>query len=505
MKIPFLGGAYESRSPNISIQECENLYLEPPPSQETHEGALVSVPGAWNWLSATDADASPQLTDDDSNPVRGSFVYDDNRVQGQGGRRLFFVIKNVFYEYDGVHLVQRGSNLTTTSGQVSMAANNQGQLMLVDGAKGYVLERQTLTEITDSNFIEIGGPDTVVHQDGYFVVNRPGTNEFHFSDIDNGLSWNGLSFQLAEGSADNVVSILSDRRELWVFGDRTTEVYYNQDDPDIPFQRFQGGYVESGLAARFTPVKFDNSVVWLAKNDRGHAVVVRSGQNWTPTVISTPEVNFQIQQYGRVDDAFAYAYQMEGHEFYVLTFPSAQQTWVYDALTQHWHKRSFTDQTSGDQLRDRYSTHVFYNGMHLMGDYQNGRIYRLDSSIGYVEKDGAGTKTYIQRKRTSPAIRADNESRIRCAAFQLDMEEGNTPSSDVWLSYSKDSGHTWSSEHPRSAGATGEYSHRIIWRKLGIARNWVFRVRTWSDGRVIIKGAFARGHGESLLPSKLER
>ena len=176
MKLTFLGGAYQSRSPNVSAQECINLFPAPRAKGETNDGALYSVPGAVNWLAATDVAASPTLGNDDQNEVRGSFVYDDNRVQGQGGRRLFFVIKNIFYEYDGVTLTQRGANLTTNQGRVSMAANNQGQLMLVDGAKGYILDGQTLTEITDENFLEIGGPDVVVHQDGYFVVNKPLTN-----------------------------------------------------------------------------------------------------------------------------------------------------------------------------------------------------------------------------------------------------------------------------------------------------------------------------------------
>ena len=42
-----------------------------------HDGALVATDGALNWASATDAAATPTLTDNDLNPVRGSIVFDD--------------------------------------------------------------------------------------------------------------------------------------------------------------------------------------------------------------------------------------------------------------------------------------------------------------------------------------------------------------------------------------------------------------------------------------------
>ena len=129
-----------------------------------------------------------------------------------------------------------------------------------------------------------------------------------------------------------------------------------------------------------------------------------------------------------------------------------------------------------------------------MGDYDNGKIYTLDSSVGTIDS------TRIPRERTSPDI-TDDEKRTRISSFQLDMEEGTGDPNDstdtsIWLSYSKDGGHTWSNEISKSIGDAGEYSNRIIWRKLGRGRHWVFKVRTWSPNEVIIKGAYTRIYGE---------
>jgi hypothetical protein len=497
MKIPFLGGAYEGRSSNVSAQQCINLYYEPTPKHELNDGSLVATPGALNKVSGTDAESTPTLADDNQNEVRASIVYDDPAR----GRRVFFVIKNILYEFTAGVLTERqtagAADLTSFTGRLSLSANAAGDLMISDGSKGYIVASGSniMQEITDAEFVQ---SDMVVHQDGYFILAEPSSNRFRWSDPLNGLSWQGTSQASAEGSDDQVVALLSDRRELWVFGERTTEVFYNNGDADDPWQRFQNGFVETGIAAKWSAAKFDNSVVWLSKNNRGEAQVVRAGDSWLPVVISTPEINYQIQNYSKIDDAFAYAYQMEGHEFYVITFPTANVTWAYDALTQEWHQRGHT--IMNEISRERYNTHLFFDGQHLMGDYQNGRIYSLDSDTGIIEKDGAGTSEPIQRVRTSPASFTDNEKRIRCSEFQLDMEEGINDA-HVWLSYSKNGGHTFTNETNRSIGAIGKYATRIIWRKLGFGRNWIFRIRTWSTGKIIIKGAYARIYGESATES----
>ena len=586
MKIPFLGGAYRSRSSDISSQECINFYYEPPPDGEKHDGSLVSVEGASTFASANRGNintfppgGSPSLDDDDTNPVRGAFVYDDATHVGTAGipssRRLFFVIKNGLYEYytatGAPYLRDWGTSslLPIASNRVTMAGNNFGQIVLAEGSKGLLIEGTTPSVIADPDFVP---SDIVVHQDGYFIMTEPGTNRFRYSALHNGTSWPADNYVTAQGRSDTVEALISDRRELWVFGDRSVEVYYNSGDTDIPFQRFQGGYIEMGTIAKFTPQKFDNTVAWLTQNDRGGVQVVRAGNNWTPIIISTPEVSYQMQQYERVDDAFAYVYQYAGHEFYVLTFPSAGVTWGYDALTKQWHRRGH--HIDNRLSRERFNCHAFWNNKHLFGDLKNGIVYELDPDKGDLQIGGWDVELYlaasyvagasriwlkqvsdnasyntadkqyyditlddgsihttmgsewapgetalavalpsaasagnrvraymtvetdsIERIRSSQQISAPNESRSFITQFQIDFDEG-VGDGKVWLSYSKDGGHTWSNERERSLGGTGKYAHRVIWRKLGWGRNWRFRVRTWSTDKIVIKGAWARFDGE---------
>jgi len=472
VKIPIIAGAYEGRSPNVSPETCIGFFYE---KGETGE-SLVSTPGDKIFNSSL------------SGEVRGGLAYN---------KLAYFVVGNTLYEFDAAGTATSRGTLNTSIGRVSMAHNGaragaSQQIMLVDGTTGYIYDNTTttLTEITDVNMTSA---DTVVFLDGYFVFSQTGTDRFWITSQYDGTAIDGLDFVTAEGDPDEIQALVADQRQLFVFGVDTTEVFYNSGDTDQTFKVFQGGHTQTGCAAPFSAQRFDNSVIWLSQNRRGEGQVVRLSDGFQPMVISTQEVNYQISTYSRIDDAFAYVYQHEGHEFYVLTFPTGEATWVYDASTQQWHQRAHTIDNIFPN-RERYNAHVFAFGKHLFGDFQNGNIYEMDSELGTTN----GTR--IPRERTSLNV-SNEEKRIRISSLQLDMAEGTGDTNDatdtsIWLSYSKDGGHTYSNEVERSIGNIGEYKHRVLWRKLGIGRNWIFRIRTSSPNKVILKGLIAILYGQ---------
>jgi hypothetical protein len=471
--VPFLGGAYEGRSSNVSPETCINLFYESGVSGE----ALIGTAG------------SAVLVTPAVGEVRGGIAYND---------LAYFVVGNTFYEIDSAGNSTSRGTLNTSAGRVSMAHNgvrpsaNQ-QIMVVDGTDGWIFDNAatTFTQITDTDFVSA---DQVVFIDGYFLFNQAGKSDrFWFTNQYDGTAVEATDFATAEGWPDEIVSIVADNREIFIFGAETLEIWYNSGDTDTTFQRYQGGFKQHGCVAPWTPQRFDNSVVWLSRNDRGDGLIVTLGEGYQPTVISSPELNYQISTYKNLDQAFAYSYQHEGHEFYVITFPGNDATWAYDAATKQWHRRAH--EISGHfPSRERYNCHVFAFGEHLFGDYLDGSIYKLDGSLGTF----AGGR--VERERTTPTV-TDEENRRRLSTLQLDMEEGigdgNTANDDeFWLSYSKNGGHTYGNEVARSAGEGGEWARRVIWRRLGHARNWIFRIRTWTTKRPVLKGLIARMHGE---------
>ena len=473
MELPFVGGSYEGRSPNVASQSMINYFYE----KGTDGDSLVSTPGATSFSVPA------------AGEVRGGISYNG---------LAYFVIGNTLYELDAAGTATSRGTINTSIGRVSMAHNgvrtvgNQ-QIILVDGTDGWIYDNSTstLSQIVDAQFVSAS---TVVYIDGYFIYSQnDGSGYFWLTSQYDGTAIDTNDFSSAEGWPDKIQCLVADQRELFIFGEESLEVWYNSGDADNTFQRFQGGFKQTGTVAKFTPARVDNNIYWLSRDERGQGQVVKMGEGYSPTVVSTPEIAYQISTYDVISDAFGYAYQYEGHEFYVLTFPTAGVTWAYDASTQQWHRRGHTIGGAFPN-RERYNCHVFAFGKHLFGDYTNGTIYKLDATVGTID----GTR--IPRERTTATI-GKEEKRIRISSLQLDMEEGIgdpnvTTDNAMWMSWSKDGGHTFSNEQDRSAGDIGDYKDRLIWRRLGNARNWTFRLRTWTPKPHVLKGLYARLYGE---------
>ena len=339
-------------------------------------------------------------------------------------------------------------------------------------------------QITDPNFL---GANMVTFQDGYFLFNKPGTNQFYYSGIDQ-VTFDPLDYASKEGEADVLVSIVSDHRDVWLCGSQSIEVWYDSGDALNPFQRVQGAFIEYGVAAAFTFLKLNNTVYWLGCDDKGTGIVFMAN-GYMPQRISTHAVENAIRGYGDVSAASAYSYQENGHYFYVLNFPNADTTWVFDSTTNLWHERNYTDQ--GQFERHRADNHAFAYGAHVVGDYENGNIYQMSSDV-YSDNGNPITRL----RRTPHIVDADALDFITYSSFQLDMEvgvgldgtgQGTNPK--VMLRFSNDGGYRWSNEVWADAGKIGQRKARARWRRLGHSRDRVFEVKITDPIKVVLIGA----------------
>lgn len=66
------------------------------------------------------------------------------------------------------------------TGRVSFADNGAGQVMMIAGGKGWVLENGTLTQIIDPDF---PSPSVVDHLDGYMLVAEANSGKFFASSL----------------------------------------------------------------------------------------------------------------------------------------------------------------------------------------------------------------------------------------------------------------------------------------------------------------------------------
>lgn len=340
-----------------------------------------------------------------------------------------------------------------------------------------------LTLIVDPNWL---GANDVTFQDDYFIFNQPNTKKFYISDL-NAITFATTVISSKAGFPDNLIGLESLNRNLWLFGDVTTETWFNSGDATNPFQYIAGSLMQYGLAATFSLKKMTNTLFWLGKDATGQGVVfMANGPN--AQRISTTAVELAIQSYSTISDAIAWAYQENGHNFYQITFPTGNATWVYDLSTGMWHERASLD-SSGNFQRDRANCYVFAFGNHIVGDYQNGNLYK--QSLSTFTDNGAP----LVRQRVTPHLSKDMV-RIFYNTFQLDIEagvgtdgtnQGNSP--QAMLQWSNDGGHTWSTEFLSMFGKIGATKGRAIWRRLGASRNRVFKVSISDPVKVVIMGA----------------
>ena len=452
----FIGPSYTLQSVNIDCQRAVNLYPQITESQNQADGeigALIGTPGMT--LLATVG----------TGPIRGLYVASTGAMACVSGSEVYRIASDWTATLAGA--------LVTNVGRVVMADNGL-QMLLVDGRYGYILSfvDGSLTQIDATTF---PGAATCTFQDGYFICDNPGTGQFFWSNLYDGLTWDALNFITAEGSPDATVAVLSNARQVWVAGSKTVEVYWNS-GADTTFSRIDGAFIEYGCVARHTFQRFSNTVMWLGGGQTGQGVVWMA-QGYQPKRVSNHGVELAIQGYGDLSTATAWCYQENGHAFYVLNFPAADTSWVYDISTGQWHERAYLG-SDGNFQRHRAQNYAYAYETHVVGDYETGAIYSLSDSV-YTD---AGNP--LVRMRRAPHLSADGH-RIFFSKFQLMCRVGSgldgavTYASDptVELRYSDDFGHTWSTAQSRSLGQIGNHAKRVIWRRLGQARNRVFEVR----------------------------
>lgn len=532
-KIPFFqGGSYLTDSPNWSADRTLNLYPEVGESGSTKSPArLKGTPGLALFTALP------------TSPIRGIWVselrsfmaagsrsyevFSNGTFQDRGeigddaaqtpvqmfpnGGQLFIVSAGLCYLDTGTQMLTL--NLGTLTGTVSTSGT------VVDWTGGDTFDLTMATHAITINGVNytvasVRGDNkqvtltasagtqanvdftstlpltarTGAFLDGYFIAAPPYNKQFNISALYDGKVWDPLDFGVKMGYPDSISSIIADHEELWLFGTETTEIWRNTGNADFPFERDLGAFIHQGCIAPWSVVRLNNGVAWLGGDARGRVTAWRA-QGFMPVRISTHAVEQVWRTYSEVTDAIGFAYKLDGHEFWQITFPTADATWEYDALTNLWHEKDSLE--AGNYGRHRARCHGYVFGKHLVGDYASGNVYEMSPTL-YSD---AGTA--IRRLRQCPHL-SDEQLWHFFHRLQLDMETGSgVADPEMELSWSDDGGHTWSTPLKVTAGALNDFSKRVIWRRLGKSRDRVFRLtstaaipHTWTNALIeVTKGA----------------
>lgn len=390
--------------------------------------------------------------------------------------------------------------ISTSNGFVSMKDNTLCCVIIDGSPNGWVIDLPTnaFAAISSTNFF---GANRVDYIDTYLLFNNPGTNEFYFTYSNattdmftSGTAFDPLDIAAKTGGVDNMVAVAVMHREVWLIGTETSEVWFDAGAADFAFQTMPGAFVEHGCNAVGSIAKYDLTLYWLGQDSSGQNIVF-AGSQYHVERISTHPIEMEIASYAVTSDALGFTYLQEGHTFYVLIFPTANVTWVYDIGEKHWHQRCWSDENGGLN-RWRANAFAVFNNQLVVGDYENGNLYSLDLD-NYLD-DGDP----IVRIRSFPHVVNENRRLVHRNVIAA-MEVGNqmnTSTNDqflVSLSWSDDAGRSYGNPVEQSLGATGEYQTSVQWNRLGMARDRVYKLSWSAPMKTSLQGVYL-----DVIPAK---
>lgn len=603
IRIPIIGGHHKDRSVNLSAQETVNFFPVLGGPGAKYELALMGTPGLALWCdlgSAVEVRNQIELGDY-LYSLGGNTLYkiDSNGSKTAITGTLSTTVGHVYMSHDGTNLMivdpgvagyvyrDGGDDFTADAGTdvITSAAHGRpdNSTIQVSNSGGalpaglsadttyYVINSTTDTfkvsttlggaavDITDAGTgthswiavlaaiadTDFPVPSSLAWQDGYFIVSEEGTGNFFISALYDPTDWDSSDYAVAEANPDNLKRVFMDHLNLWLFGEKSTEPWYNSGAADFPFSRYGNLLLSHGIGAPASVASGDNALFWLT--DKRQAV---RADGFSPIYISTRQLEYEWAAYSTVADAKGFCYTQEGRTFYVLIFPTANATWAFDAETKLWHqRRSYPVYPDGSERRHRANCYAYFAGKHLVGDYTNGKIYEW--AMGTYTDGGE----VIRRQRVTQVIHA-NRHNIFFHSLEVEAEagtglitggttwapstnyslgdrvvptvpnacvyevttdagssdtteptwpitagatvvdggitwtcQGSTP--QIVLSFSDDGGHTYGNEHWRDSGALGQYSIRAIWRRLGRSRDRRLKISMTGGVKSVILSAHA--------------
>lgn len=452
-QLQLVQGAYEARSVIANAQRCVNLY----PEQNTKDAEAPFTHYCTPGLVT--------LCQGQVGEVRALYTASNGL--------LFAVIGDGVYYIPDSFVPQLLGNIGTASGHVSLYDNTFTLVVLDGSVSGWSVDLATLAfgTFAPTNFV---GGNQIRYLDTFLLSSTQGGN---LQSSDSGTTnYTALAVATITGDADKLQIIDVVNRYCWLFGKRSIEVWGNVGGSPFPLAPVSGVFIQHGIGALRSLAHWGQNLFWLSVDNNGEALVF-AAEGYKESIISTPALVDEFSSYAQIEDAIGFCYQQGAHIFYVLTFPTADRTWVFDLSTRLWHERVWLD-GNGQEHRHRANCVAYAYGKTICGDWQNGKLYHWD--INAYDDDGSP----ILRLRSFPHV-LNGGDRMSHKQFSADMEVGtfSNPAIDPLLSlrWSDDRGRTYGNALTQSLGHTGEYRTIPSWNRLGMARDRVYEL-SWSVG-----------------------
>lgn len=373
-----VGGFDDERTPQFNAEDTVNWYVILDETAKKPK-ALQGCPGL---LSAA--------------TVSTDAGYENRTYYAVGSTMYALIGDTVFRTSDGTTYTSMG-NITTSAGFARMVANNAGQILLVDGAAGYIIDTNTnsFTQVTDPDFPV--APIDAAYLDGFFIVLNGDSTQFNISAPNDGLSWDFFDFAQVNAYSGNLVGVAVVNRRIFFMKTTSTEVWYNGGFSDFPFRRDNNLLFNYGALNAWSIQSEHGFLFWLSQDKSGVSSIVMSN-GLEPIAVSSQSVDNKIRNFTVPADCSAYIYKDNGHLFYNISWTTDDKTYFYDATVgkqfgdKAWYRlemqphKPVDGNPNASKTRHLSQCHAFFNNQHFIGSYKEARIYKM--SLNYTDNDG---------------------------------------------------------------------------------------------------------------------
>ncbi len=391
---------------------------------------------------------------------------------GTGGNRNMGVLNGILYTISGTELYEVAAGGTATlkgaiAGSNRCGVTNDGNVLVITNGsnKPYSFDGTTVTLGTDVDLVNSNTSAFINKR----VVYDGNNGDVIFADLNSPLIVTSATVLVAEANPDDSNAVWAFKQQLHVAGDETIQPFWNSGVGNPPYDPVNNAVQQVGVTAFHTIAKNKEFSYFL-----GSDLNVYRYDGLSTAPIGDSAICQQIASYGVTSDAYGICFSFHGSNFYLLSFPTGNETWLYHEQSQLWTNLAYG--TQGDQ--HLISAYAYVYGKHLVADRRNGNIYELDFDT-YTDNGDV-----IQRQRDTVSINGNSferpGTRVTMNSLQLVIDPGvSLVSSEatIIMQYSDNNGRTWSSEDWATIGEQGDYDHILEWYSLGSFRNRMFRFR----------------------------
>lgn len=347
-------------------------------------------------------------------------------------------------------------------------------LIMANGGNMYKTTGGSISVIADADAPT--NVTTVTFLDQYIVANNANTPRFYFSNVNDPDTWSALDFVTAETKPDNVTGVFTTYEELLIVGQESIERYYN--DGSTPFVQRRGAFLDVGSLSPKSFAKIGGA--WFFLTDE-RKVVQMGGTDFQ---VVSGDIDNELQSVTNVTDATGDVFNHNGRSFYILSFPSAKKTFVYDYKLQVWSiwGKWNSSTSSYDRWLGNCGVYASKWNKYLVGSRIDGKIYYMDESYN---QDGSST---IRAAVRTGYFDHGSMVRKRSARVRLRARRGyGNADSTLMFRFRGDDGQEW--EERQIAFPVADYDVFAMQSQLGMYRARQYEV-VMSDNAPLLAGQF---------------